>query len=129
MSEKFDVVVVGGASAGYAAAVAAADAGAERVLVLEKAARDDMGGNCRFSKMGFRFVHDGTDDLLTLLSDNSREDLKGRLRVRPYTSDEFLTDLNQVTKGLIDSELANVLVDDSRDAIDWMTEHGHQWLP
>lgn len=129
MSEKFDVVVVGGASAGYAAAVAAADAGAERVLVLEKAARDDMGGNCRFSKMGFRFVHDGSEDLLTLLSDNSREELKGRLRVRPYTSDEFLADLNQVTKGLIDSDLANVLVDDSRDAIDWMTEHGHQWIP
>lgn len=129
MAEKFDVVVVGGASAGYAAAVAAMDAGAEKVVVLEKAARNDVGGNCRYSKMGFRVVHKGTDDVLELLSSASREELDGRLSVRPYSGDEFLSDLTQVTKGLIDPELAKVLVDDSRDAIDWMTEHGHQWLP
>ncbi|GAA1005066.1 tricarballylate dehydrogenase [Acrocarpospora pleiomorpha] len=128
MSEKVDVVVVGGASAGYAAAVAAAESGAERVVVLEKARRDDVGGNCRYSAMGFRFVHDGADDLLGLLSPARREELAGRIRVRPYSRDEFFADLNQVTKNLIDQELAQILVDDSRSAVDWMTELGHQWV-
>ncbi|MCR2800398.1 MULTISPECIES: FAD-dependent tricarballylate dehydrogenase TcuA [unclassified Microbacterium] len=128
MSEKYDVVVVGGASAGYAAAVAASHAGAERVLVIEKAPRDEVGGNCRFSKMGFRVVHDGTDDLFELLNSDQQEELKGRFKVRPYTKEDFASDLNRVTKGLMDPELARTLVEDSRDAIDWMTELGHKWL-
>ena len=126
MSEKVDVVVVGGASAGYAAAVAASSAGAERVVVLEKATRDGVGGNCRYSLMGFRFVHDGTDELLSLLSEDARAE-HDRTRVRPYTRQDFSDDLQQVTQGRIDQELAQVLVDDSRDAIGWMTELGHRW--
>lgn len=126
MTEKVDVLVVGGASAGYAAAVAARHAGAERVMVLEKAPRDLMGGNCRFSLMGFRFVHDGTDELLNLLPEAERAN-HTRARVAPYTSDKFRADLNRVTRGRIDNDLADVLVSDSRDAIAWMTELGHKW--
>lgn len=128
MSEKYDVVVVGGASAGYAAAVAAVHAGAERVVVLEKAPRDEVGGNCRFSKMGFRVVHEGTDDLFELLNSDQQDELRGRFKVRPYTNEDFSSDLNRVTEGLMDPELARTLVEDSRDAIDWMTELGHKWL-
>lgn len=124
MSEKVDVLVIGGASAGYAAAVAASHAGAERVVVLEKAARDDVGGSCRYSLMGFRFVHGGTEDILSLLPEDLRND---RIRVRPYTTDMFTSDLFQVTQNRIDPELASVLVEDSRDAIAWMTELGHKW--
>lgn len=126
MTEKVDVVVVGGASAGYAAAVAAATAGAERVVVLEKASRDGVGGNCRYSLMGFRFVHDGTDDILGLLPEQMR-DQDGKVSVKPYTPDMFLGDLKAVTQNRIDPELAQILVDDSRDAINWMTEMGHKW--
>lgn len=126
MNEKVDVLVVGGASAGYAAAVAARHAGAERVIVLEKAPPEEMGGNCRFSAMGFRFVHDGTDDVLSLLTEQQRK-VSERVRVRPYTTDDFTRDLGQVTQGRIDGELAKVLVEDSRDAVAWMTELGHRW--
>ena len=126
MVEKVDVLVVGGASAGYAAAVAAAQSGAERVLVLEKAPRNEVGGNCRYSAMGFRFVHDGTDDVLRLLTERRRADA-GNVRVGPYSADTFLADLATVTQKRIDDELAQVLVEDSRGAIDWMTETGHQW--
>jgi tricarballylate dehydrogenase len=124
VTEKIDVLVVGGASAGYPAAVAASHAGAERVVVLEKAARDGVGGNCRFSLMGFRFAHEGTDEILRLLPEDLRND---RIRVRPYTSDDFLGDLRQVTQGRIDDELARILAEDSNDAIGWMTELGHKW--
>lgn len=42
--EIFDVVVVGGGNAGFAAATSAAQEGA-RVLLIEKAPLDDAGGN------------------------------------------------------------------------------------
>lgn len=126
MVEKYDVVVVGGASAGHAAAVAAREAGAERVLILEKGSADLMGGNCRYSVMGFRFVHEGTDDLIELVPAADRPNYE-RARVAPYTSEKFLADLKRVTHGRIDDELASVLVGDSRDAISWMTELGHKW--
>lgn len=124
--EKVDVLVVGGASAGYAAAVAAKHAGAERVMVVEKAPRDQVGGNCRFSLMGFRFTHEGVDDLLQLLPEGER-DTHARSHIRAYTGDDFMADLQRVTQGRILDEHAEPLVEDSRDAIDWMTSLGHRW--
>jgi len=124
-AEYADVVVVGGASAGYAAAVAASHAGAERVIILEKAPRDSVGGSCRFSLMGFRFAHGGTDDILALLGDNAPP--SANIEIRPYPSSEFLSDLNQVTQGRINQELAAILAEDSAEAIEWMTELGHRW--
>jgi tricarballylate dehydrogenase len=126
VAEQVDVLVVGGASAGYAAAIAARHAGAERVVVLEKAPRDQVGGSCRFSLMGFRFAHDGTDDIMSLLTDAKREEHKNT-EVRPYTKDDFLGDLLLVTQGRMDGVLADTLASDSRDAIGWMTELGHRW--
>lgn len=126
MAEHVDVLVIGGASAGYAAAIAASHAGAERVVVLEKAPRDQVGGSCRFSLMGFRFVHGGTDDIMSLLSPQLRAEY-ARTTIPPYTAADFGSDLRRVTEGRIDPELADTLVADSRDAIAWMTELGHTW--
>ena len=50
------VVVVGGGSAAFEAAVAAKQAGAPSVIMLEKASEPEFGGNARFSHTGFRFV-------------------------------------------------------------------------
>lgn len=126
MAEQVDVVVIGGASAGYAAAVASRHAGAERVVVLEKAPADQIGGSCRFSLMGFRFAHNGTDDIMSLLTEAKRSE-HDSTTIRPYTEDDFRSDLMQVTERRIDPELAEILVTDSRDAIAWMTELGHKW--
>ncbi len=119
-----DVVVVGGASAGYAAAVSASMAGAERVLVLEKGDEATFGGNCRFSIMGFRFAHAGTSEISALLPESLRS---SRLHVDPYPVEQFTNDLNEVTRGRIDQDLARTLAEDSHDAIEWMTELGHTW--
>jgi len=125
-AEKFDVVVVGGASAGYAAAVAAHFAGAQKVVVLEKATRDLVAGNCRYSSMGFRFVHEGIDDLLQFLDAGERDKFADR-KIKSYPAEKFTADLKRVTQNRIDEELARILVEDSRDAIDWMTSLGHRW--
>lgn len=96
--ERADVVVIGGASAGYAAAVAARHAGAEKVIVLEKADPDLHGGNCRYSSMGFRFTHEGIEDLLQFIPDEDREEVKDR-RITSYTAEHFDNDLQRVTQG------------------------------
>lgn len=54
------VVVIAGGNAAFAAAVAARDLGAE-VLVLERAAPEEAGGNTRFTAGAIRFAYDGVE--------------------------------------------------------------------
>ena len=63
------VVVVGGGSAAFEAAVAAKQAGAPSVIMLEKAPEPEFGGNARFSHTGFRFVYSGADEIRLFLPD------------------------------------------------------------
>jgi tricarballylate dehydrogenase len=55
-SVSYDVIVVGGGNAAFAAAVSAKENGAQRVLVLEKAPKEKRGGNTHFSGAIFRHV-------------------------------------------------------------------------
>src|SRR3954464_12150553 len=57
--ETYDVIVIGGGSAAFDAAVAAREAGAERVVMLEKAPESEYGGEDRHSRNGLPFVHWG----------------------------------------------------------------------
>ena len=65
---KFDVVVVGAGNAALCAALSAREHAAS-VVVLEKAPHAEQGGNCPFTGGGFRFVHGGLSDLMSLLPD------------------------------------------------------------
>ena len=47
--ETCDIIVIGGGSAAHEAAIAARQAGAERVIMLEKAPFEEFGGNARYS--------------------------------------------------------------------------------
>ena len=68
LNEKdvWDVVVVGAGNAALAAAVSAKEHGAKRVLVVEKADRQNRGGNTFFSGGLFRFAFDKTEQLLEI---------------------------------------------------------------
>ena len=59
-----DVAIIGGGSAAFEAAVAARQAGADKVVMLEKADESTYGGNARFSHTGFRFVFSGPDEVI-----------------------------------------------------------------
>ena len=61
--ERCDIIVVGGGSAAFEAAVAARESGARRVIMLEKAPEAEYGGNARYSGTGFRFVHAGASEI------------------------------------------------------------------
>jgi tricarballylate dehydrogenase len=69
MANEFDVVVAGCGVAGLSAAVAAAQAGA-RVAVLERATREERGGQSRYTEAYLRMKSHGevTDDFETHLA-------------------------------------------------------------
>lgn len=120
-----DVVVVGGGNAAFSAAHAAAAAGA-RVVMLEKAGRDWAGGNTYFTAGAFRTVHDGLHDLLGLLDDTARQ-RADRTRLAAYRAEDYLGDLRRLTDGRADPVLADALVRDSRDCVEWLAARGIRW--
>ena len=126
--QECDVIVIGAGSAASEAAVAARQAGAERVVMLEKAPEEHAGGNARFSHTGFRFAMSGKDEIRAFVPDVD-EALFESMQVAPYTRDDFLSDLNRVTQKRIDPVLADFLVDKSNEAVHWMRKTGIKWVP
>jgi tricarballylate dehydrogenase len=121
MAEQWDVVVVGGGNAGFSAAQAARQRGA-RVLLLEKAPREWAGGNSYFTAGAVRLSHGGLADLSALIEDG--DERLARTDLDPYSSSDFLADLDRVTRGRADRELAEILVGESRDTMAWLRELG-----
>jgi tricarballylate dehydrogenase len=124
--ETYDVIVIGGGSAAFDAAVAAKERGAERIVMLEKAPESEYGGNARYSGTGFRFWHAGADEIREFVPDVDPEYFKS-LQISPYTKEDFASDLMRMTLGRMDPELAHTLVDESNAAIHWMQEVGIRW--
>ncbi|KAI8068055.1 FAD/NAD(P)-binding domain-containing protein [Gongronella butleri] len=126
--QVWDVIVVGGGNAGFAAALAAKEQGAEHVLLVEKAKEENdyRGGNSFFTAGAMRTVFDGLDDLKPLLY--GLDDATAALvDVDPYTKDDFYGDIMRVTQGRADPVLAKVLVEQSRATMTWMHSLGIQF--
>ena len=122
-----DVVVVGGGNAALCAALAAREAGAS-VLVVEKAPESQRGGNSFFTAGGFRFAHQGLEDLRRdILPDISEEEARA-IVVPAYTENQFYDDLMRVTEGRSDIDMAEFLVQRSRPTIVWMKNQGLRWI-
>lgn len=127
-TQSCDVIVIGGGSAASEAAVAVRQAGAERVIMLEKAPEEFSGGNARFSHTGFRFVVSGAEEIRAFIPEVD-EALYKSMQVAPYTTDDFMADLNRVTQRRIDPVLANYLVEKSNESVHWMRKTGIKWVP
>ncbi|MQA64722.1 MAG: FAD-binding protein, partial [Alphaproteobacteria bacterium] len=127
-SETCDVIVIGGGSSAFEAAVAARQSGAERVVMLEKAPEPEYGGNARFSHTGFRFCHSGKEEIREFLPDVDAESY-AKFVMAPYTEAQFVADLNRVTQGLIDPDLAETLARESNAAAHWALDTGIKWIP
>src|SRR5215813_8615050 len=126
--ERCDIIVIGGGSSAFEAAVAAREAGAERVVMLEKAPESEYGGNARYSGTGFRFVHAGAEEIRCFIPEVDNA-LFATMAIPPYSVDEFMADLDRMTQGRMNRELTQTLVEQSNAAVHWMREAGIRWEP
>ena len=120
----YDVIIVGGGNAACAAAVSARENGAKRVVLLEKAPKDQRGGNTHFSGAIFRFVFNEIEELDRFVP-NAEEEYPGfHAGVPKYPREAFRKDLMRVTEGKSDPDLADLLIDTSYDTTCWMQDTG-----
>jgi len=126
--ERYDIIVIGGGSAAFEAAVAAREAGAERVVMLEKAPEAEYGGNARYSGTGFRFVHAGAEEIRRFIPDVD-EALFQSMHIPPYSAVDFMADLDRMSERRMNRTLAHRLVEESNAAVHWMREAGIRWEP
>ena len=124
--ERCDVIVIGGGSAAFEAAVAARENGADKVVMLEKAPESEYGGNARYSGTGFRFWHGGPKEIREFVPEIDDDTFKS-LQISSYSKEEFSFDLQRMTLGRMDPALAQTLVEQSNAAIHWMKALGIRW--
>ncbi len=120
----YDVIVVGGGNAAFAAAASARDHGAKRVLLLEKAPREKRGGNTHFSGAIFRFKYDDVAELDRFVPDAERDYPGFHKGVQPYPLEVYRDDLMRVTQGRSDPELSTLLIESSYDTMCWLQDVG-----
>ena len=111
LSRTFDVLVIGGGNAALCAAMTAREGGAA-VLLLECAPKHFRGGNSRHTR-NLRYLHESGNDFLT----------------GPYLGDEIWDDLLRVTEGRTNEALARFMIQESKDAGEWMEARGCRFQP
>ncbi|MFI4973188.1 MAG: FAD-dependent tricarballylate dehydrogenase TcuA [Caulobacterales bacterium] len=123
----YDVIVVGGGNAAFAAAIAAAERGA-KVVMLERAPLEEAGGNTRFTAGAIRFAYEGVDDLRRLMPDLTDDEV-ARSDFGTYTEGQFFEDMGRLTEYRTDPELCELLVRRSRETLFWMQGKGVRFAP
>ena len=109
------------------AGIAALDNGSD-VLMLEKASETLSGGNTKYTAGAMRFCFDGIEDLIPLLKDPN----DSRLKVTEfgcYSETQFSDDLLSFNNGQQLSEGQKVLIEQSYDAIKWLSNHNIKFEP
>ena len=124
---KYDVIVVGAGNAALSAAVSAAEHGA-KVLVLERAPEDKRGGNSAYTGGGFRMVHHGAVDIKKVVPDLTDDEI-ARTDFGTYTAEQYFDDLGRITQYCIDPDLAETIVNNSTDTVQWLRGRGIRFLP
>lgn len=110
--EKADVIVIGCGVAGLSVAASALEHNAS-VIILEKAPKEEAGGNNLYNDRGaFRHAHDEPDEPYIYGS---------------YSEKEYFEDIMKVTNGKADRELAWLIVKGSREVVPWLNAMGIKW--
>jgi tricarballylate dehydrogenase len=122
--EEYDVVVAGCGVAGLSAAVAAAEAG-QRVALVERAPRDERGGQSRYTEAYLRMKSETavTDDFETHIAENSCGYVDPALVAE--TGDAWETS-SAASRGLASMrpEVIQTLADEAAPTIAWLKGFG-----
>lgn len=92
------------------------------VLLVDKCPLEWVGGNGYFTAGAHRTAHAGLADLITLLRNPPNPEQASKIDITPYTCDDFRSDVMRLSKGKSDSALVDVVVNDSRGAIEWLAK-------
>ena len=122
-TQTFDVIVIGSGNAGFSAASSAKDAGAEHVLLLEKAPEAWAGGNTTFTAGAYRTVFHGLEDVLPIVH-NVTPEMAGKIDMDPYTEEDFMNDIKKVTSNRSNLALASRLIRESNETTKWLARNG-----
>jgi tricarballylate dehydrogenase len=126
-TSDYDVIVVGAGNAAGCAAMAARDAGAKKVVMLERAPEDEAGGNTRFTAGAMRVVYNGVEDIQKLVELSETE--IATTDFGTYTRDQFFDDMFRVTQYRTDPDMCEILVTHSLETLVWMRSKGIQFVP
>ncbi|KAJ7758542.1 hypothetical protein DFH07DRAFT_452264 [Mycena maculata] len=116
---SFDCIVIGSGNAGCCAALSSAEAGCDKVLIVDVCPDVWAGGNGYFTAGAFRTVHEGLHDLLPIVNNASKEKADS-IDMDGYSGEDFLGDIMRLGNGKPDPVLAAAVVDASRDTISWL---------
>ena len=123
----YDVVVVGCGNAALCAALSAQEKGA-KVLILERAPKDERGGNTTFTSGAMRFAYEGVEQIRDLVPDLTDEEV-AITDFGTYPESEFFNDIARVTEHRADPDLADILVSRSYETLRWMRDRGVRFMP
>ena len=127
LPEKVDILIIGAGNAAMCAALAARESGCE-VAILERAPRDESGGNSRFTAGAIRCVYRGVDDLRELMPDLTEQEIS-TTDFGTYTEEQFFDDMGRVTQYRCDPDLVETMITNSRDTLLWMRDKGVRFQP
>jgi tricarballylate dehydrogenase len=125
--EIFDVAVIGGGNAALCAALSAQESGA-RVIVIERAPKDNRGGSSAFTGGAFRIAYNGNDDLKTLIPDLSEDELANS-DFGSYTEDQFYNEAVAMSGYRADADVLDTVVTQSFPTMMWMRSLGVRFMP
>ena len=122
--EQFDVVVAGCGVAGLSAAVAAAENGA-RVAVLERAPKEERGGQSRYTEAYLRMKShtEVTDDFEVILAENSSGYVDPDLAEEVSRPEESRAPYARALS-LMEPDVISALADNAAPTIAWLKEFG-----
>jgi len=127
MKAAKQVIVVGAGNAALCAAIAALENGAE-VLMIEKAPKNEAGGNSKYTAGAMRFVYNNNKDLYPLLL-NPEDERLSKTEFGSYTKAKFEQDLLGFNDGKPLSIHQKILIENSYDTMRWLSTHQIKFEP
>ena len=124
MGRSYDVIVAGSGVAGLSAALTAAEAGAN-VALLERAPREERGGNTRYTESFWRMQskNEVSEDFADALAGNAAGWHDPEITKDWIRTPEDWPAILRASPGL-DPELIGAWADGAPDALAWLESHG-----